>query len=296
MEITYNDIKIMMSMALALMIISFVFPPLGFTGENVSQNEIPEFSIDQGTFEFTNIDPNDPDNAVTSPDSGVVQYKHNEQTNQDQRQVWLRRQTDSNGFTTSGYSIVLLPTNGTNNPEPELTLNEFNNTAGQALDQTYINEGQYAELNSDKYDIGFENVEIENENTSNLQITVDYEIERSADPSGESGGGWLERIPVIGGAAQDAVDSVSSVLSWIGTLFYNIAYNFMVMSTNLFVIIFNIVTFFIGFVTWLTGSYGAVITNAPHPAVGLLCSIPGILLSFEFVKFTIVIVRSLPLV
>lgn len=275
-EFNLNDAKIVLSMTLFLILISFVFPAVGFASHDVNTSDIPEFNVTKGTFDFVQTVPPTPSN----PSEGTLKNVDNAELHEDNRQVYLQRGDPE-------ILISLVNFNGTTNPEPEVNLIKFNST-GTFTDTKRINESEFVTIENHSYIIAFENLQIENEGQSDMTLTVDWEIVEQPSDSG-----WLSRIAVVGGIVSGA-EQLAAVVGWIGSIFWNIGYNFIVGSTNLATVVYNIISFFTGIGWFLITTYASVIANAPTSYVALFLSIPGLLLSYEFAKLVIILKKQIP--
>ena len=67
MDFTTRDIGILISMSLAVIMISFVFPTIGLadTGDKAAESEIPEFNISTDRFDFAGDFPDNPGTPST---------------------------------------------------------------------------------------------------------------------------------------------------------------------------------------------------------------------------------------
>lgn len=279
MELTYRDMKILLSMSLLLIIINFVFPTLGFVSEDVEIADIPEFNITEGTFSFVQTVPEFP----SRPSEGTLKYVDNQVVSQDNRRIWL------NGDTSGGTELVLLNGNNLSNPNARIILNEYNSSGFVGSNETHLNNSDdFETLERNDYILAFENAQFDNIGLANLTITADWEIIQQ--PSDTT---WLGRIPIVGGVVSGA-QQLAAVVGWIGTILWHLVYNFIVASTNLLTVIYNVITFFISLLHWFIVTYAVIIDNSPENWISLFLAIPGILLSLVFSKFVIIIIRSMP--
>lgn len=271
------DIGIFVGMSIAIISMSFLFPPLGLTNEDMNSTDIPEFNITKGTFDFANEKPVYPNR----PSKGTLRYVENQSEAQDKRQIWLR------GDSNDGVSLVLLNDNNLSDPQAEITLNFFNSTTS-SFEQILINESEFKTIEAYDYKVAIENVEYTNVGESGVTITADFEVLQQ--PSDTS---WLGRVPIVG-AVVGAGNQLAAVVGWIGSIMWHYVYNFIVLSTNLMLILYNIITFFIDFFLWLSTTYFSIVTGAGASWASIIVAIPGILLSFILLKAVIVFIHLLP--
>ena len=284
MDFTQRDFAILVSMSLFVIMVSFVFPAVGFTGENVNETDIPDFNASKGQFGYVNNTPEFP----SRPSEGTLEYIDNAETHEDNRQVWLQRESGG-----SDYVLSLTNLNGTlSNPVPTLTLTHFNAT-GSVVNQSQkdVNPGDFETLEAGEYTVAIENTTISNANESDMTLTADWRI-----VEGPSSGGTIGQIPIIGGVAEavaGAIARLGEVIGWIGLVIFQPIYNAMVTVTNTLIALYNIIAFFFDFLYWLLSTYGSVVTAAPEAWVSVFLGIPGIILSFEFAKILIIIIRTI---
>lgn len=284
-EFSLTDAKITLIMTLFLILISFVYPAVGFTSDNVTQSDIPSFNLTEGTFDFVQTVPQLPDN----PTEGTLRFEADKQVYEDNRRIWLE------GNTNDGYEITLINNGTLSDPLAGLFLNEYNNSGFVGDDSIEMDEGDsFNTLERDGYVIAFSNVTFTNEGQSNMTMRVDWETVET-----RGGASAVSTIPIIGGtldAVASAIGSLGAIIGWIGSILYNLAWNFIVFSTNLLTVIYNVIAFITGLGWWLVSTYGSVVSNAPASWASLLLSIPGLLLSYEFAKLVLVIKQQIPFV
>lgn len=272
------DIGIFVGMSIAIISMSFLFPPLGLTNEDINSTDIPEFNITKGTFDFADKKPNFP----TRPSKGELRYVDNQSQDQDDRQIWL------NGDSSDGVSIVITDDNSNvSNPQPEITLNEFTST-GSNFTTILINESEFKVIEDYGYRVAIENVNVSNKGQADMTITAEFEVLQQ--PSDTS---WLGRVPVVG-TVVGAGNQLAAIVGWIGSIGWHYVYNFIVLSSNLLHILYNVITFFIDFFLWLSTTYFSIVTGAGASWASVIVAIPGILLSFILLKAVIVFIHLLP--
>lgn len=282
MEFTKNDLFIFVSLTLFLLLVSFVFPTLGFAGANVSTTAIPEFNVSQGTIAFIQIgEPLE----VKRPSEGTLRYEADKEVYEDNRRVWLQGNTDN------GYEITLT-NNGTQaDPNASLFLNEYTNGGFNRSVSTEDSAfaGNFTTLELADYVIAFDNVSYSNTGQSNLTITTDFEVEES--PGGQSTFGW---IPLIGGGIDAVAQTVSAGLNWIGSIILGVFYNIGATARNVATIVWNIVSFIVGMAWWIIVRYTTIVTAAPTAWASTLLAIPSVVWSYEFAKAMIIIRQQIP--
>jgi len=280
MSITKFDVKILVSMSIVVIAMNFIFPPLGLAGDKVSENDIPQFNLSKNTFEFVDQRQEFPNN----PTQGELIYIDDNELHQDERQIWLQRED-------SGDDYVLSFTNlggNLSHPGPQWTLTQFNSTGSVVDDETTVlDEGEFDTMDVGDYELAVETTSIENVNESDLTLIGEWEI-----ITGPSDTTWYNRIPVIG-TIFGAGEALAGIVGWGISIIWDVVYNFIVFSTNLFIVISNLIGFFIDFIVWLSTTYFAIVSGAPTAWASLIIAIPGILLSLVFAKIIMALVNTL---
>lgn len=266
---TQNDFKIMLVMTLFLVIISFLFPPMGFTSQSVNATDIPDFNTSQNQFDYLNDELEKPGN----PSEGTLRYVEGAKEFEDNRVVWLNDDT---------VSISLFNDGTVQDPQPRIGLAKFNTSTYET--SKYINESEFKSIENYSYVVTFENVVITDNNET---ITVDWHVIEQPENQG-----LIESIPIIGGLYSSGA-ALAATLGWFVSIVFVMITNAVLAVTNVFITLFNIMAFTFGFMYWLLGTYASVVTSAPTGYVGVFMAIPGVILSFEFAKITILLVRTI---
>lgn len=266
-----TDFKILLSMSLFVVFVSFLFPPLGFTSDNVNATEIPEFNASQNQFDHLNNDPELP----SQPNAGTMEYIEGAQQGQDQRNVFLADEiiiSTYNDGTVSDRQAVVTLGNASGDATTEVTIEP-------------INESEYVYIDNYSYEVSFENLDWAADNES---YTVDWEVHQRPNNDDSS---WVDGIPIIGGLVGAGAELGGAIL-WIGQIIFQVSVNALISVTNIFITLFNVLTFIFNFFYWLLSTYGAVVAGSPNAWVGVFMAIPGIVLSFEFGKITILLIQT----
>jgi len=285
MEFTKWDLQIFLSMTLLLILISFVFPAVGFTNVNVSTDNIPKFNVTQGTLDFVQI--NEPLD-VNRPTEGTLKYVDNQEVYQDNRRIWLE------GNTEDGYEVTLTMFNGTvNDPTATLTLNHYNASGGiNSVSTDMENTTEFDSLELDGYVVSFTNVTYSNVGQANVTMQVDWEVDET--PGGAS---FVSGIPLIGGgleAVAKVIGGIGAVFSWIGNIILSVFLNIGITARNVGTVIYNVVTFFTGIGWWFIVRYASVVQAAPASYVQVFLALPSLVWSFEFGKIIIIVREQIP--
>lgn len=277
MNISQRDVMLLLTMSLAVVSISFVFPALGLGGESVQENELPQFDIETDRFDVAGDFPASPG----TPSSGTLIYDSEESVNQNQ--VWLTGGTDG-----GGYELVLLP-NGT---EADIRINEWNGSAFEGYNQTIVGPNDSTgTVERDAWGITVETTERfdGDEDTSAGYYEVEYEI---IDEPGD-GGSLGERIPIVGSIIS-GTNALAGMVGWIGSIIYWAVQVFFEGILNITGIGYDISSYFIGLFSWLSSTYFGIVSSAGASWVSVFVALPGILLSVMLGKFAIIGVRLIP--
>lgn len=278
MNFSKGDMFIGMSMSVAVIFMSFTFPALGMTGDSVNESEIPEFNASKGTYQFATERPKYPDR----PSKGTLRYVNGSETWEDNRQTYLQR--GGTEYLISFYDSTKQQPNATY----QINLIKFNSSGSWSTSKTIAeNESKTLTAIDEAYKVGFNNLNIEQGDPDNIG-TVDWNV--ITQPSDTS---WVGRLPVVGSIISGA-DQLAAIVGWIGSVLWHFVYQFIVLSTNVFTVFFNIISYVINFMVWLLSTYGNIVTGAPTAWASVIVAIPGILLSFEFMKLIALGISLLP--
>lgn len=272
-------------MTLMLIIINFVFPPLGFSDPSINASQVPSFNLTKDTISFVQTVPEYP----SRPSEGTLVYNASKSVYTDSRRVWIE------GNSHGGYELVLLNNGTSASPEAKLIFNEYNSTGFVGRNVTYMTEADdYTTLSRDQYEIVFTSANFTNVNTSQVTLSVDWQITQT--PAGASAVGQLPIIGGIASAVAGAIEQLTAVIGWIGSIFYNIGFNLIIVGTgNLLHIIYNIGVFIIGVAQWFILGYASVVNGAPANWLKPFLAIPSLIWSFEFAKLMIIFRGALPI-
>lgn len=272
------DVMILVTMTLAVISMSFMFPALGLTDtDNANENDIPELDIQSDRFDIVGDLPERP----RSTDSGVLVYRAD---GFDNRDIDLLVEGGSLIVGTSSFA----ENNGNTTPI-NVFLNEFpaDGSGGGSIDSanTTLNEtGEMAELtveNETEYTVRYELIELRNEGTQDFEAQVRFQVIESPGSRGFLG--------TLFGAA----DTLASTLAWIGTVFYWFSISLFEVAGNALGSIYDVTRYFFSLIAWLTTTYTGIITSAGGFA-SVFVTIPGILLAAILGKIVIIGVGLLP--
>ncbi|WLW38178.1 hypothetical protein [Halorubrum spindle-shaped virus-BLv25] len=270
------DVMILVTMSLAIISMSFVFPALGLTDtDNADESDIPELDIQSDRFDIVGDLPERP----RSTDSGVLVYRSDGFDNRD-----IDLYVDG-GNLIVGTSIFA---DDSGNTTPiNVFLNEYDSDSGLEIDSdnTTLNEtGDMAELtveNETEYTVRYELLELRNEGTGDFEAQVRFEVIESPGSDGFLG--------IIFGAA----DTLASTIAWIGTVFYWFSVSLFEVAGNALGAIFDVTSYFFSLIAWLTTTYTGIIASAGGFA-SVFVTIPGILLGAILGKIVIIGIGLLP--
>lgn len=279
MNFTKTDVLILLSMSLAVIGMSFIFPTVGLAGADTGASEVPEYTLDT---EPMNLVGEFPDRPGT-PSRGTMTLNTSEDLAFSNNQVWL------DGGTENGTEMVLLPATSENDT-PEMVVNNWEN--GNATGEERFNvtgEGQQFVLNNFDYEVAFTVTEFdETDGYDNAQYEVEFNVQ-----SQPGDGGWLDRVPLVGGII-GAGEALASIVAWIGSILWWFFATAVDTSSAALVVMFDTVTFFVDLISWLVTTYAAIVSNANAGWVSLFVALPGIILSLEFGKLGLIAVSLLP--
>lgn len=282
MEFSKFDVSIIVSMTLAIVIMSMAFPAVGLSEDDAaSESDVPEFDIDASRFDFTGEFPQNPG----TPATGTIQWRASVGTEGEYErylqeggdEAWLTAETTPDG---SGGSA------------PTATLTIYNATSDNFVTENYQTKTETSTtLENEK--LGWK-VRVTFANMQNVSGGWDFDLEYEVidRPSGESGGGFISSIPVIG-ALFDAGESLASVIAWLGSIMWWFTTVLFEISINLLSLMFDVMLFVTDTLSWLVGTYQEAVSAADGWA-GVVLVAPGMLLFAEFAKLVMVAISLLP--
>jgi len=278
MNISQRDVMLLLTMGLAVVSMSFVFPALGLADESVSENEIPEFNVEPDRFEFAGEAPPAPGSPRT--DELTWDDSRDDQFNQ----VWLE------GDTTGGVEVALLPPDGDNATESDplqITINEWDSGSVSYTERlNFTSEGQERVLINESlgYEMTFESLTVDGDAGV---YEVRYDIRSQVVDSG-----WLSNVPVLGSAVE-AGQATAATLGWfIEIAIWAIQWIFQLIG-NAVAVGADVGVYLVTLITWLATTYASIVASA-NSWVAVFVALPGILLSAVLAKLVIIAVGLLP--
>jgi len=277
MNFTQNDFAIIMASSIAIIAMSFVFPPLGLTSQDkVAENEIPEFNITTEEFKFTDEFPENPG----SPSQGTLEFSESLAGDSD-NQIFLDGDTDN------GTELVLLNNGNLSEPEPQVRVNNWDSGMVTTDIYNFSQVGDIQNHDNFSYEIKFTYLTLENVNKSSQTYVIRYQIETQPENTN-----WIKRIPVVGGVV-GAGEQLAGIIGWIGSVIWWFLSRTAISGTNILNIVYQVLFFIIDLMSFLIGTYTDIVTNANEYAA-ILVLIPGLLLSLEFGKLVYIGITVIP--
>ena len=276
MQISKFDITVLTVMAIVVVAISFVMPTLGLTSTSTSESEIPQLNVSSNMFDFTGDRPEFPN----TPSEGTLQFNTTRDPSFSDNQIWLE------GDTTEGVELTLIQ-NVSDDTTAEVILTRWNSSGVAEQDRAYIgpNASQEAVISVEEYVIAVDQGE-------NAEPPEHLQVGWKVDTTADSEGGFIGRIPLVGGIFGAASD-VAAVIAWGLTIFIWFSQSLVQGSLNALTVVFEASVYFITLLNWLATTYFSVVTAAPGWAK-IFVSIPGIILSVMLGKIVAVFISLLP--
>ena len=277
MNWTKYDTMILMSMGIVVIFMSFTFPALGLTGENVNTTDIPEFNMSKNAVQFIDEFPESPG----IPSQGQLTYYANRSGGGDKDQAWLT------GTTQDGVEHLILNRGDNTNPDMELRQNYWTDGNVVIDNYTYDNEGDSWTMINNSWVVDYNVTNYENTGQSNFTNTVEWEVRQTPQDTA-----WWNGIPFVGGAISGAYQ-LAGVALYLGAIFYWAIATFFQVVINLLLIVINVFVFLISFMHFIITTYFAI-TSGVVGFGKLIIYIPGVLLSIEFAKIGMLAISLLP--
>jgi hypothetical protein len=278
MEFTKFDMKIIITMTFAIVVMSLVFPPLGLTSaDSVDENEIPKFNMSADRFDFSGEFPDRPN----APSQGNLYFNEELQGDSD-NVLWLDGDTDN------GTEVVLLNDGNLSDPEPEIRVNNW--VSGSVSDTTIHNFTQVGDIQVHDdygYEVQFTYITLENVNESDQTINMQYKVR--SQPSDQN---WVRRIPILGGVVSSG-EQLAGMVGWIGSIVWFFVARATETTLNVIAMLLDIVIFMVDTMVFMITTYGDIVTNATQYAA-IMVLIPGLILSVEFMKLIMIGISLLP--
>lgn len=265
-----TDIMLLLTMSLAVISMSFVFPAIGLTDDDaVGENEIPEFNISTDRFQFATEFPD----APSTPTEGVLWFDATRSSSLSDNRVWLQGDTD-NGV----ELFVSEESNGTG----EININIWESGSVTDTDNATFDENtNLSTVIAGDWGVRFEPSETESD-FDERYYEGDYQVtNRPQDGEGVIGS-------VVG-----LVSDTASVLAWFGVIFYWVSISIIEVSFNAAVALFDVTVYLLGLANFLISTYTSIISGASGFA-SVFVALPGIILAAILAKIVMIGVSLLP--
>lgn len=279
MNFTHTDMMIIISMTIAVVVMTFVFPAADLANaDEAESSDIPEFDIDSSRFDFAGDFPSTPD-----PSSGTLTFDNNRSD-----EFADDREDYHHGDRADGVRSRLVGVSA--NSVVSVSLQEMLNGGINQSEQVNLeNVGETKEIHNDSmgYTVQYTLESRENNGTSDVVFDVDYKIvERPEDTS------FIGSIPVIG-SAFSAAETLANVLGWIGSVLFWLFGTLFEVTFNLVGVLFDVMVFGIDTASWLVTTWQAIAAGSASWAQ-VFVAIPGLLLFLEFGKLVMIGISLLP--
>lgn len=273
------DITMILTMSLAVICMSFVFPAVGLADAGTDDSEIPEYTLDTQALDLAGDFPASPG----TPSRGTLSLDTSEGASFSNNQVWL------DGDTSGGTEMAILPAVSSNDNAELLVTSWDSGNASEVRFNITSADDAFA-VNQFGYTMAIEVTEFDE---SGGYDDAYYEIEYEIQDQIASAGGWLDRIPVVGGIV-GAGEAAAAVLAWVGSIFWWFFATTIDLISAATVMLYDTASFVIALLSWLVTTYASIVENAGPSWVSLFVALPGIILSLEFGKLGMIAVSLLP--
>lgn len=266
------DIVMLVTMSLAIIGMVFTMPALGLTSASTSESDIPQFDIKSDRFDFAGDFPDSPG----TPSTGTMWIRNNE-VNVSENFIDL----DSND------NFVMFQETDVSNPDMKVSLVD---TGASTQEDLFFNQSSIGDskvVDHSGYEVVATLTDKQNVSEADFYWELDYQIREQ--PSDES---WIGRLPGVG-TLYSAGETLAQIVAWIGSvLFWGI--KFMIsMALNIVGIMFDVATYLVGMLAWLSGTYLDIVSSAGGWA-GLFVAVPGIIVFLIFAKMGMIVISLLP--
>lgn len=273
------DVTMILTMTLAVVSMSFVFPAIGLADAGTDANNIPEYRLDTEALNLAGEFPR----APGTPSTGNIWLQAND-TAFSNNQIWL------DGGTSGGTEMVLLPAQG--GDPTQLLINNWDSGSVTGEERRNLTDANDTfVINNFSYQMTFRTEEFREPQGNGTDGY--YELSYNIRDQPESGGGWIGRIPVVGGVVGTA-EATAAVLGWFGSILWWFFATAIDLVSAAVVVLYDTLTFGAALLDWLVTTYAAIVSNAGPSWVSLFVALPGIILSLEFGKLAMIGVSLLP--
>ena len=269
------DVMILLTMSLAVIGMSFVFPALGLTGEQADDSQIPELEIDNDRFDLVGELPRRPGTS----DTGFLEYRAD---GFDDRFAWVWHDGSVGRLSAETY------VDGGDNDNGPITVQlQLWDEEGDSVEIENVElsgEGDRVELSVDggEWTVRYEVDQWRNEGTDDFEVLVQFEVIDDATTEG----GFL-------GTLFGAGEALASTVAWIGVVIYWGIFFIFEIGANLISMLYDVTSYLFGLIAWLTTTYTNIITGANSWA-SVFVALPGILLGAILAKMVFIGIQLLP--
>lgn len=282
MNFTAFDIKILITMVTACIVLSIVFTGLGMSEQTVSTNDVPELDISSDRFDLIGDFPDYPSN----PSSGKLQYYEDSESSALSHSRWLDREVGTNGNTISGTQINFIETLNSTASNREMEFNIFDAESGN-ISAVTLDVGETATLNMNGYEVVVEFESERDDSNSEYYAQLDWEL---ASQPGESD--FLTRIPVVS-TLYSVGQGVAAFVGWIGSILLFFCVTTYVVIVEIVSTLFKLMVFFLELLYWMNATYLNIMFTGDS-FVALILFIPAVLVYIMVGKLVLVAVSVLP--
>jgi len=260
------DVMILLTMSLAVISMSFVFPAVGLAGDTqANESDIPEMDISADRFDLAGDFPS----APRTPTEGTLQFDPTESAELSDNRVWLEGDTDN------GFEMFLSESGG----DGQVTINQWED--GSVVDDV-----------SDTFSSDTDVFGLVIPNEYGVRITAesaepdDYQVRYEVTQQPEDNEGFIGSLI---GTGSDIV----SVVGWFVSVFFWFSQWIVSLALNAIGLIFDSLAYLTNLIAWLVTTYTDIIGSANSWA-GVFVAIPGILLGAILAKMAFIGVQLLP--
>lgn len=272
MEMTKFDVTLTVSLLIGILLMSWLFPVLGLTGTQPSDDDVPEFEVNSSRFDFTGDFPQRPGDPGSNPinwDENGGKYDNT---------LWLE------GDTGNGVQLFVVNDNNVSDPEIKYDLAEWSSGAVVQRDNFTVTDDEDSrgrlKLDTDadsdpEWDVQVDNIRFTDENTSDFEALALFTTDRRPDKTD-----FWDPLPNVSGATV----WIGQVLAWLFLSTWEII-------LNALGLVLDIGTFLIGVLVFISTNYVDVVTaDALHPFASLVLVTPLVLMYLLWLKFVLLLV------
>lgn len=271
MELTKFDVTLAIALLLGVVLMSWLFPTLGLTGEKAQEQDVPDFEVNSSRFDFAGEFPQRPG------EPGSEELNWDENGDKYDNQKWLT------GDTNGGVNILVINDNTTENPEMRYEMQEWDSGSVVQRDNiTFTSEDSRGTISLDTdndsevdWDIRIQDLDFRNVNTTDFEALATFTTEERPDKSD-----FWNPLPDVSGA-----------VVWIGQVIQWVFFSIWEISLNGLGLVYDVASFVIGLVIFISTNYVDVVTaDNLHPFANLILVAPLALMYLLWLKFVLVLV------